>query len=126
MSTNKVKKTKLISYKETKGRVYIKSWDKDKDGDSLKNQLLAATKAYVESGEKLKAIIGEDGIIHNTFIGMKSIEKMENEEGPAVKATVENCKRLTELTNLTGKLVHKHGVDFSLIQATKRQIFRAK
>ncbi|KAN0045115.1 hypothetical protein ACTA71_006643 [Dictyostelium dimigraforme] len=128
-SSNKIKKTKLISYKEKKGRNYIQNWSNVKGGDSLKKQLLDATKAYVESGEKLKAIIGEDNIIHNTFVGMQSIEKMENssdKESPVVKATVENCKRLTELTNLTGKLVHKHGVDFSLVQATKRQIFRAK
>ncbi|EGC29053.1 hypothetical protein DICPUDRAFT_159421 [Dictyostelium purpureum] len=128
MSSNKVNKTKLISYKEKKGRVYIKSWDKVLKGDSLKKELLAATKAYVESSKKLKGIIGEDNIIHNTFIGMKNIEELEkssDNENVAVKATVENCKRLTELVNLTGKLIHKHGIDIILIQNTKRQIFRA-
>ncbi|KAK5576092.1 hypothetical protein RB653_007230 [Dictyostelium firmibasis] len=113
------KKTSLTKKKEIKK--YIK-WEDIENGEKLRSQLITATQAYKKAGEDLKQIIGEDSIIHNTFIGMKNIEKLEGDtdkDNPATTKTVELCKSLKNLTKLTGRLIRKHKVDFILIQQTK-------
>ncbi|KAN0021992.1 hypothetical protein ACTFIU_004141 [Dictyostelium citrinum] len=123
-----VKKTGIKKNKSKK--IFISKWEDIENGEQLKTQLIEASKEYKEAGEHLKQIVGEDSIIHNTFIGMRNIEKLEsdlvNKDDMATKKTVEFCKKLKALTKLTGNLIHTHNIDFLLIQRTKSMVFNTQ
>ncbi|KAM9958460.1 hypothetical protein ACTFIW_001329 [Dictyostelium discoideum] len=121
-----VKKTGLTKKKDNKK--YSTNWDDVTDGEQLRAQLITATKAYKAAGDDLQQIIGPDSIIHNTFIGMKNIQNLESgndKDKPANLKTAELCKKLKDLTKLTGTLIKKHKVDFLLIQNTKSTVLNS-
>ncbi|KAM9975397.1 hypothetical protein ACTFIW_010425 [Dictyostelium discoideum] len=101
------------------------TWKEVPNGDKLEEKLKEASREYAKAGERLKEVVGEDGMIHNTFIGMKGIDKLETGEDKdklATKLTAEFCRRLKELTVLTGDLICVHKIDFLVVQKTKEDI----
>ncbi|KYR01395.1 hypothetical protein DLAC_11506 [Tieghemostelium lacteum] len=112
---------KLKIYTAKKSVRYIKTWDKH---PHLKEKLIRATVAYRDAMKRMERLVGGENAMNNVVVGMNHLPDLveldkNQHQNKAVKPTIDSAAKLTELINLTGKLVHKHHIDWFLVAATK-------
>ncbi|KYR02753.1 hypothetical protein DLAC_00216 [Tieghemostelium lacteum] len=123
-NTTNIEKTKINIYRERdQNREYIKTWD---NHIHLRDRLIKATKEFNSSCKKVISACGSDDTINNVVYTMNNIEGLKKKKSNHVvlNDSIETAEKLTALVNLTGELVHKHGIDFMLVRDTKHQYLK--
>jgi len=112
--------------KKRKRKKNIKTWNRH---THLKEKLIATTKAYSEAINNLKNVCGSsDRALNKSVYAMNHLKDLiakrnygfQDEE---LNSMIKTAECLIALSNLCCDLIYLHGIDFFLIENTKKTFF---